>query len=83
LAETIEEDSDNYGSIRLYVPSGVTAPTAARIPVEGRGYDSDGVPVDFLLHVLNGVANELEVIKADGTQIITDPDPRSLDVFIH
>jgi hypothetical protein len=53
-----------------------------RIPVEARGRDVDGVPIQVLLHVLNGTASEIEVCRVDGQEIRTMPETASLELFV-
>jgi hypothetical protein len=74
-------DIDSYGSIRLR-PSAAAhrAPVHTRVPVEGNGTDSDGVPVHVLLHVVDGLAVELEIYKADGSPILSMPPPEAIEL---
>lgn len=44
-------------------------PYPVRVPVEVRALQQSSVPIVFLLHVINGVIDELEIITADSTQI--------------
>jgi hypothetical protein len=39
------------------------------VPVEAVAPDSDGVPVHFLLHVVDGLAREVEVFREDSAPI--------------
>lgn len=57
------------------------AKTHRRIPVEGRARDVDGVPIQILLHVVDGVIASIEVFREDGERISEMPSPNSLDVF--
>jgi len=43
------------------------------VPVEGRYLDDDRVPVSVMLHVSGGKLHELEIIKADGSDIRCSP----------
>lgn len=72
--ETIVGQNDNYESIALYVDDRNKASVLQRVPVEARAYDSDGVAIDALLHVVDGRLNELEFLKVDGTNIIERPN---------
>lgn len=45
------------------------APTALRVPVEGQAVDDDGVPIAVLLHVVDGLIEELEIFRVDGRPI--------------
>lgn len=69
------DDSDNYGSIEIKTETQGNGVTINRVPAEARAYDTDGVAIDVLLHVVNGKLSELEFVKVDGSQIITEPVP--------
>lgn len=47
-------------------------PYRVRVPVEMRAFQNSTAPIVFLLHVVNGVIDELEIIAADSTQIDAD-----------
>ena len=47
-------------------------PYLVRVPVEMRAFQTSTAPIVFLLHVVNGVIDELEIITADSTQIDAD-----------
>lgn len=47
-------------------------PYLVRVPVEMRAFQTSTAPIVFLLHVVNGVIDELEIITADLTQIDAD-----------
>lgn len=47
-------------------------PYNARVPVEMRAFQTSSAPIVFLLHIVNGVIDELEIITADSTQIDVD-----------
>ena len=70
---------DESGSLALKVTSPILAETEHRVPVEAEYLDADGVPIWILLHVVNGLLNELEIIKADGS---TMQNPRRPDLFV-
>jgi hypothetical protein len=81
LVERMSVDKDIH-AVWLQV-EGDPALWVRSIPVEGRGFDLDGVPIDFVLHVTDGFARELDVIKASGEPIERLPNPAELEVFIH
>lgn len=54
-----------------------------RVPVEGRGRDIDGSDVYFLLHVVNGKANEIEIFRPDGAHIQQLPRAGTLDIMAY
>jgi len=76
-------DPDNYGSIYLKTDVNEKAKVTTRVPVEGRISDSDGSPIDILLHVIDGELNELEIFRADGMSMQSSVDPASIDVLIN
>ncbi len=78
LVRTIDSD----GSIQIEPQNDIRAPVVKRIPVEADTVDEDGVPVHFLLHVLDSRASELEIYKADGSQIRRTPLPDELNVTV-
>ncbi|WP_428940190.1 DUF6984 family protein [Fontivita pretiosa] len=64
------------GTFEIYVAGGLEAGNVnQRVPVEVRDADDDGVPVDILLHVVNGRLAELEIVKLDGSPIRKTLDP--------
>jgi hypothetical protein len=68
------EVGDNYGSIEFEInPAAKKVVTTQRVPIELEGYDKDSVPISILLHVANGIVDELEIFKADGTPIAIFP----------
>jgi len=74
---------DEEGSLEFQVDSAVQAAKVERlIPVEAEAPDTDGILVHFLLHVLDGLAAELEVYKDDLTPITRMPRADELDVSV-
>src|ERR1700760_953456 len=69
LTCTLARRIDAEGSVELVTQSDVLAPVLKRIPVEGEGTAADGVPIYFLLHVVDSQVRELEIYKADGSSI--------------
>lgn len=47
-------------------------PYHVRVPVEMRAFQKSSIPIIFLLHIINGIINELEIFTADSAQIDTD-----------
>src|SRR6476659_5429107 len=73
---------DNNGSLEL-VPGGA-APLAVvqqRIPVEARLIDSDGMTISILLHVLDGLMNELEIYRDDSKPVQRELSPEEVKPF--
>lgn len=77
MVETIDE----CGSLRFYVSNHDIVCVSCRVPVEGEFKDSDGIAIHVLLHVVDGVASELEIHRDDGSSIESMPDPNDLEVF--
>ena len=69
---------DKEGSLKFSYEGSKKAIVDKRIPTEGEAPDTDGVPIYFLLHVVDGIINELEIYKADGTKIIAMPNPSAI-----
>ena len=78
LVREIAGPGDHLGSIEFRVNNPVVAPVSVSVPVEARGFDEDGVEVDFLLHVRDGRLDTLEVLKADGSPIRSLPEAATL-----
>lgn len=66
---------DEEGSLRFHLPTSVIPVDniTERVPVTASCEDCDGVPIYFLLHIVDGKLWELEVYKADGSQILNPP----------
>lgn len=56
-------------------------PYGVRVPVEMIARQKEGGPVDFLMHVVGGFVDELEVYKTDSSNI--DPETVELDQVEH
>lgn len=64
------------------VPDGKPrADVTQRIPVEAVGLDRDGMPIHFLLHVVEGFAREIEVFREDSAPIQQIPDSAALTLL--
>jgi uncharacterized protein DUF6984 len=70
-------------SIILFVESSLAPPANVkrRIPIEAEGTDLDGMPIHFLLHVVDGYLSEIEVYREDSRPVLDLPDPSSLKLF--
>jgi hypothetical protein len=66
------------GALALRVASGQPAVVKGRVPTEGSCPDADGVMIHVLLHVVNGMMDELEIFKEDGTDIVRPPTAGAL-----
>lgn len=69
-------DIDVRGSCRI-------CGSSVRVPVEMTATMSDGMPVVFLLHVLNGRLSELEVFRADSSPIRGPIDTRNAVITVN
>jgi hypothetical protein len=62
------------GTLALRVNSGpAPAKVRWRVPVEGMCPDEDGIMIHVLLHVVNGMLDELEIVKEDGSATVRGP----------
>ena len=73
-------DEDGSLEFRVMMPVKASA-VKYRVPAEGEAEDSDGVTIHFLIHVLDGVLDELEIYKEDNTPIIILPRIDAIRVF--
>jgi len=74
---------DDEGSLELEVnAAGRPAMVKKRIPVEAEAIDEDGIHVHVLLHVVKGLAKELEVYKDDGSRVRRMPSADDLEVVV-
>jgi hypothetical protein len=77
-AKQIEDD----GTLRLRCTSGVPAVVKYRLVSEGTCADADCVQISVLLHVnKHGFMCMLEIIKVDGSPIITPPSADNVTVL--
>ncbi len=60
---------DNDGSLEFKVVDIIPADVSRRVPVECWCQDIDDMQVEILLHVVNGIVNELEIFRGDGGTI--------------
>jgi hypothetical protein len=61
------------GTLALRAASGQPAVVKGRVPTEGSCPDVDGVMIHVLLHVVDGMMDELEIFKEDGSDIVRPP----------
>ena len=74
-ADIVRQYTDFYLSIKfvgIYLAKNCSEYIG--VPLEMRVYLWDNAPIQFLLHVKNGVVSELEVFKADLSKINSDID---------
>jgi|ERR1043165_46398 hypothetical protein len=82
LKSALARRIDYEGSVEIIPTSRIRAVVSKRIPVEGEASDVDGVPIYFLLHVVDATVRELEIYKADGSPIRRMPTPEQIDVVV-
>lgn len=73
----VSETFSPFISLRFRTTSKEKYPYSLRVPAEMIAYQDNGVPVEFLLHVVDGFIDELEIFSADGS--IIKPEEISLD----
>lgn len=78
---TAKVKKTNYGSnisLEFKLAKGVEAyPIEGRVPLEMRAYQKEKAPLVFLLHVIDGYADEIEIFSADSS--IIDEEDIALD----
>lgn len=73
LRMLLVEPIDRDGSLRLHPVDATPVSVARRIPVEATYADADGVVVHVLIHVIEGMLNELEVYREDSGGVLIAP----------
>lgn len=69
-AKVIFEQGFDYISLKFQMGEKIEKyPYKVRVPVEMRAFQKESVPIIFLLHIINGVIDELEIITADSSKI--------------
>lgn len=71
---------DEDGSIQLSA-TGPRATVITRVPVTGYAADVDGVTVEVLLHVVNGVMDEVEMYRHAEGNVMALPDPSTMKLI--
>lgn len=69
---------DDHGSLRFLVSDAAPAEVARRVPVEAETEDVDGVKVHVLLHVVDGLLDELEIFREDSGTLLREVRAESL-----
>lgn len=73
-----------YISLKFHVePTTSKLPYSVRVPIEMRVYEKNEVPTIFLLHVANRYIYELEIYKADSSQIKKDFCLENVEIIIN
>jgi len=84
VASPMHEDGtllDEDGSLYLVTSSPVRASVRARVPAEGQARDADGVMIHYLLHVVDGRIDQLEIFKEDLSRVLRQAKPEDLKVM--
>jgi len=72
---------DDNGSLQFSVVNPLRATVRERIPVEAQYTDHDGIVVHVLLHVVEGVLQELEIYKDDSSRVVDAPHTADLEIW--
>lgn len=73
MAKIIYKQEYAFISIKFKVEGDIEPyPYHVRVPVEMRAFQQFSAPIIFLMHIVNGIIDELEIITADSAQIDTD-----------
>lgn len=73
MAKIIYKQECAFISIKFKVEGDIEPyPYHVRVPVEMRAFQQSTAPIIFLLHIVNGIIDELEIITADSAQIDAD-----------
>jgi hypothetical protein len=82
IAQAEARPLDDEGSLGLRVLGAPRAAVIGRVPVEAQTRDPDGMDVFLLLHVVDGLAVELDVFRGDSRPRRTEIDAASLRVTV-
>ena len=82
IEDTLCRPIDENGSLDLQCESTTKAPVEMRVPIDGEAVDRDGITIHYLLHVVAGMINELEVFKEDSSKVLQHPDPEKIEVMV-
>lgn len=76
----VTEECKDCLTIGLEVPqdNSLRADVRWTIPVEAEGLDLDSVNIHFLLHVVDGFLDELEIFREDLSKVVQLPQPDQL-----
>lgn len=61
--------NSGFISLKFHVDIEEKYPHSVRVPVEMRVFLKDRAPIVFLIHVIQGYLDELEIFSADGSEI--------------
>lgn len=63
------QEGYDFISLKFKTEATEKYPYQVRVPVEMRSFQKNSAPIVFLLHIVNGFIDELEVITADSSKI--------------
>lgn len=72
---------DENGSLYLRTSSPERASVKARVPTEGEARDTDGIMIHYLLHVVEGRIDQLEIFKEDLSRVSRQAEPEEVMVM--
>ena len=73
---------DEDCSLEFKVEGAPKAHVKRRIPIEAEVEDEDGRSIHILLHVVDGVVDELEVYREDGSPVRRRPVPEDVSLVL-
>jgi hypothetical protein len=81
VKSAVVQQLDDNGSLKFRILDPILASVPSRVPVEGECEDADGIKIHFLLHVVDGVIDELEVFREDSGRILLSKRTTKLRVY--
>jgi hypothetical protein len=73
---------DEDGSLQIRTHGGPPADVVRRIPVEAELEDEDGMTIHLLLHVVEGLLDELEIYRNDSQPVQSEILPGTLRLIV-
>ena len=83
IAGAMVSSLDDFGSISIRTTANAKANVRARVPIEAYANDIDGNRIHYLLHVVDGLVNELEVYTDTTECPMRHPDVTELTLQIN
>ena len=68
-SKVVLEQGYDFISLKFKTEESERYPYLVRVPVEMRVFQKGSAPIVFLLHIVNGFIDELEVLTADSSKI--------------
>lgn len=68
-AKVVRKEGYDFISLKFSVDKVEKYSYLVRVPVEMRVFQKDGAPILFLLHIINGYVDELEIFTADFSKL--------------